>query len=315
MKTTYCLLQVTTLAAALNLQASIVSTVRTGTYGTFAVSKVDLMNAGSPSFSSISIDQAELYGSTVSALNDGDIYGGLSPGVTGPSLTPADGAVVTIVLDTTSRPQGYDIKGVVSLTGYAQRALQSYDVAVATVSSGGAFTHLFSITNAGVQTGETQVATQDDQGQPLATGVQQIQITFHNAGPNHYQSVYREFDVFATGASPTLTTQPQNQVVEAGASASFWVVPGTQGTFGYQWLFNGAVIDAGLNPTATTTNLVLPSVGLTDIGAYSVVVDSVSGMASSSNALLSVTMGNALLNVLNGPNGTLSALVVQRYHR
>ena len=238
-------------------------------------------------------------------MNDGDIYGGLDAGSTGATLTPADGSVVTIQLDTSGVPGGYGVKSVVSLTGTAQgRGTQTYDVAVATVSSGGVYAPLFSVVKAGGGNGETQVTTQDDQGQPLATGVSAIQITFHNA--NSLQSMYREFDVFTTGAAPSLTTQPQNQLAESGASASFWVVASAPGPLLYQWLFNGAPIDPGLNSTATTTNLVLFSVGLADIGAYSVAVDSASGMTVSSNASLKVTMGGALLNVLNGPNGTFT---------
>ncbi|MCX6925292.1 MAG: hypothetical protein NT154_19090, partial [Verrucomicrobia bacterium] len=139
-KTTCGLLQLAMLAAALSAQATIVTTVKTAPNGTFAVSTADLIETGAASFSSISIDDPAkaLYGSTEAALNDGLIYSANGPGYTDYTLTPADGAVVTIALDTTSYPQGYDLKSIVSLTGPAQnRGLQSYDVAVATVSSGG----------------------------------------------------------------------------------------------------------------------------------------------------------------------------------
>ena len=279
MKITRGLLPLAALAAALNLPAAIVSTTLTGANGTFPVSRADLINADNPAFSSITLDSgSELYGSSVYALNDGEIYQGQSASATGPTLTPADGSVVTILLNTNSAPSGYALKSVVSLTGSGQgRAAQTYAVAVATVSSG-VFTPLFSVANVGGG-GETQVATRDDQGQPLATGVYALQITFHNA--NGMESMYREFDVFVAGALPSITTQPQDQAAELGAPASFSVGATGPGPLLYQWQFNGAAIDPAINTTASTTNLVLPAVAITDMGAYRVAVDSASGITVS----------------------------------
>ena len=294
MKAMRCLLQVATLAAALNLHAAIVSTTQTGGTGTFPVSKADLINADNPAFSSITIDDPAnaLFGSSEQMLNDGLTYGPEGPDSTGGSLTPADGTVVTIQLNTTAAPLGYDLKSVVSLTGWSDRSAQTYEVAVATVSSA-VFTPLFGVTNVGGSR-ETRVTTQDSLGQPLATGVSALQINFHNA--NNRESVYREFDVFATGSLPTITTQPQPQAAELGSTASFTVAATGTGTLLYQWLFNGAAIDPNFNPSVTTTNLDLFSVAFSDAGNYSVAVDSAAGITVSSNASLKVKSGNVLFD-------------------
>ena len=82
---------------------------------------------------------------------------------------------------------------------------------------------------------------------------------------------------------PVITSQPANQTVSAGTTATF--VVGAQGVpmLNYQWFF-------GVNPIAGQTNsdLVLTNVLPSQAGFYSVVVSNAYGSVTSSNALLTV---------------------------
>jgi hypothetical protein len=85
--------------------------------------------------------------------------------------------------------------------------------------------------------------------------------------------------------SPLITTQPQNQIVNQGATATFNVVATGQGTLGYQWFFNGTSMNAATNATLTISN-----VRATNDGAYTVTVNNASGSTTSLPATLTVRL-------------------------
>ena len=89
---------------------------------------------------------------------------------------------------------------------------------------------------------------------------------------------------------PTITTQPADQAVLEGAAATFTVgVTGGLPMY-YQWQDNGTnLTDGGNLSGSTTTNLVISNVSAAEVGAYSLVVSNIAGVAVSSNALLSIT--------------------------
>jgi hypothetical protein len=60
---------------------------------------------------------------------------------------------------------------------------------------------------------------------------------------------------------PTITSQPQNQSVAPGASATFSVVASGVGTLRYQWQFNGVDIPGATGATFTTNNAQLVNEG------------------------------------------------------
>lgn len=86
------------------------------------------------------------------------------------------------------------------------------------------------------------------------------------------------------GAAPTITTQPGNQTVAAGSTASFSIVATGTPAPSYQWHFNGTAI-AG----ATGTSLSIANARASDAGPYTVTVSNSLGSVTSNAATLTVT--------------------------
>jgi uncharacterized repeat protein (TIGR03803 family) len=114
--------------------------------------------------------------------------------------------------------------------------------------------------------------------------------------------------------APNLTTQPTNQTVLLGRSASFTVSANGSAPFQYQWRFNSANI-----PGATNSIYMIPAVVATNTGNYSVTVTNSAGGVISSNAMLTVIVppvvsfqflaGYPQLNL----NGMLSSNFIVQY--
>jgi endonuclease/exonuclease/phosphatase family metal-dependent hydrolase len=90
-----------------------------------------------------------------------------------------------------------------------------------------------------------------------------------------------------TNAPPAITTQPQNQSVLAGQTATFSVAATGTPPLNYQWFFSGTNI-AG----ATANPFTLANVQLTNAGNYSVVITNIAGSVTSSAASLTVLFTN-----------------------
>jgi hypothetical protein len=116
-------------------------------------------------------------------------------------------------------------------------------------------------------------------------------------------------------ASPSITTQPQSQSVRAGLNASFSVVAGGQTPLGYQWTLNGTnLVNSAHIGGATGTTLTINNIGASDAGNYQVVVSNSHGMATSSNARLTVLFPAATTQpanqaVLLGGNAGLTVAI------
>jgi hypothetical protein len=82
---------------------------------------------------------------------------------------------------------------------------------------------------------------------------------------------------------PTIFTQPTDQTVTAGGSATFSVGASGTAPLSYQWRFNGGALLG-----QTGTSLLLTNVQLAQAGNYSVLVTNQAGTAASSNAVLTV---------------------------
>jgi hypothetical protein len=91
--------------------------------------------------------------------------------------------------------------------------------------------------------------------------------------------------VNAAAVAPTITTQPVNQTVTAGQTATFAVAAGGTAPLSYQWQKNGANISG-----ATGTSYTTPATATTDSGTtFGVVVSNTAGSVTSNTATLTVT--------------------------
>jgi hypothetical protein len=84
-------------------------------------------------------------------------------------------------------------------------------------------------------------------------------------------------------SSPVITSQPADQTVTIGQSATFNVVAAGIRPLSYQWTFNGSSI-----PAATASTLVMTNVQMQQAGVYAVTVTNAAGSTTSSNAHLTV---------------------------
>jgi hypothetical protein len=195
-----------------------------GVPGTFAVANNDLINAGQPSLTGIDLTfgTAE-WRSGIGKLIDGKTYG---PGAlrerpeqdTEDTFNPSDGATVTVALNTTDHPQGYDVQSIVVLTGSSgrrgqergwlpqDRSSQRFDLAYSLASVPDRFVTLQGDKKATVDRDaqgypEMQVTISSGGKKPIASGVAKLRFTFHNTESSDPESMYREIDVLgaATG--------------------------------------------------------------------------------------------------------------------
>jgi hypothetical protein len=112
--------------------------------------------------------------------------------------------------------------------------------------------------------------------------------------------------VNSASATPTISTQPVNQTVTAGQTATFSVVAAGTAPLTYQWQKNGSTISG-----ATATSYTTPVTTTADSGElFRVVVSNSAGNVTSNSATLTVNPGttNSTVDVItyhydNGRNG------------
>ncbi len=100
---------------------------------------------------------------------------------------------------------------------------------------------------------------------------------------------------------PVITNQPQSQVVNPGASATFTVLADGTAPLRYQWQFGGVEIVGATNAAFTVTN-----VQASNQGGYRVVVSNIGASVTSSAATLALNLPPQLSDVLRLPNGSVS---------
>ena len=107
--------------------------------------------------------------------------------------------------------------------------------------------------------------------------------------------------VNALAVAPSITSQPANQTVTAGQTATFTVVATGSAPLSYQWNKNGAAISGATSSTYTT-----PATTSTDSGAkFTVVVSNSAGSITSNAATLTVSGGVPTITTTSLPNGTV----------
>ena len=90
--------------------------------------------------------------------------------------------------------------------------------------------------------------------------------------------------VSASAVAPAITTQPSNQTVTTGGTASFTVAASGSPTPTYQWAKGGVNISG-----ATSATLTLSNVQAGDAGTYTAVATNSAGSATSTGAVLTVS--------------------------
>ncbi|HKW55711.1 MAG TPA: immunoglobulin domain-containing protein, partial [Candidatus Acidoferrum sp.] len=112
------------------------------------------------------------------------------------------------------------------------------------------------------------------------------------------------FSASSSTAAPAITTQPVNQTVTAGQTATFSVLATGTAPLSYQWQKNGANI-AGATGTSYTT----PATATTDSGStFDVVVSNTAGSATSTTATLTVNAAPVAPTITTQPvNQTVTA--------
>jgi hypothetical protein len=100
--------------------------------------------------------------------------------------------------------------------------------------------------------------------------------------------------VTATAVPPSITTQPQNQTVTVGATATFSVVAAGTAPLSYQWSKNGTAING-----ATNSSYMTPATVSGDNGAtFTVKVSNVAGSQTSNPATLTVNAAGAATPIM-----------------
>ncbi|HEY4580839.1 MAG TPA: immunoglobulin domain-containing protein, partial [Candidatus Acidoferrales bacterium] len=107
-----------------------------------------------------------------------------------------------------------------------------------------------------------------------------------------------------TTDGPSITTQPANQTVTAGQTATFSVVASGTAPLGYQWRRNGAAISGATSASYTT-----PATTTSDSGVqFAVVVSNSTGSVTSDAATLTVTSAPVAPSITTQPaNQTVTA--------
>jgi subtilase family serine protease len=118
-------------------------------------------------------------------------------------------------------------------------------------------------------------------------------IVFANTYDNTI-SIYQNEVPF--GGPPVITSQPTNQTVVVGGTASFSVMASGTPPLNYQWNFNGTNLAGATNATLTLTN-----VQLSQAGNYAVLVTNVYGSVTSSNAVLMVSPDHFVWSTIASP--------------
>jgi uncharacterized repeat protein (TIGR03803 family) len=129
----------------------------------------------------------------------------------------------------------------------------------------------------------------------LAAGSYTATLYFTNLND---QSVQSRQVALAIVSLPLITSQPTNQAVLEGMTATFSVATATNALLYYQWQFDGGsglmnLTDGGRISGSATSSLTIDNVSPADVGAYSVIVSNAAGSVTSGIASLTIMTGQA----------------------
>jgi len=142
----------------------------------------------------------------------------------------------------------------------------------------------------------TPITTTADSGSAFAVVVTNTAGTVTSAAAT--------LTVTAAAVAPTITTQPANQTVTAGQTATFTVVAAGAAPLTYQWQKNGANLTGATSASYTT-----PATTTADSGStFRVVVANTAGTVTSAAATLTVTAAAVAPTITTPPaNQTVTA--------
>ena len=122
-----------------------------------------------------------------------------------------------------------------------------------------------------------------------------------DSGNAQHMAVMKDFLIPVSGITnppttnaPSITAQPQSQIVSPGSNVTFTVTASGTAPLAYQWLFNNTNL-AG----ATTNFYIVINAQFTNAGNYSVTITNLAGSINSSNAVL--TVSNLPPGILTNP--------------
>jgi len=113
-------------------------------------------------------------------------------------------------------------------------------------------------------------------------------------------SVTSQVATLTVSVPPTITTQPQSQVVIQGQNVSFSIAASGSGSLSYQWYFNGLVLSGANAPVLTLTN-----VQTSQSGDYTVVVANT--VTSTTSAVASLAVTPAMITLSLGDSGGMAS--------
>jgi uncharacterized repeat protein (TIGR03803 family) len=137
----------------------------------------------------------------------------------------------------------------------------------------------------------------------LAAGSYTATLYFTNLNDQSVQSRQVTLDIIAL---PVITSQPTNQAVLEGMTATFSVETASNALLSYQWQFNNGsgftnLTDLGGISGSMTSSLTISNVSPADVGTYSVMVSNAVGPVTSESATLTLITGHAPV-ILSGPS-------------
>jgi ASPM-SPD-2-Hydin domain-containing protein/centrosomal CEP192-like protein/Ig-like domain-containing protein/immunoglobulin I-set domain protein len=225
--------------------------------------------------------------------NGANIAGATSASYTTPATTTADSGSTFAVVVSNSAGTVTSVAATLTVsaaavaptitTQPANQTVTAGQTATFTVAAGGTAPLSYqwkkngaNITGATAASYLTPATTTADSGSTFAVAVTNTAGTVTSAAAT--------LTVSAAAVAPTITTQPANQTVTAGQTATFTVVAGGTAPLSYQWQKNGANITG-----ATAASYTTPATTTADsASAFAVVVSNSAGTVTSSAATLTV---------------------------
>jgi uncharacterized repeat protein (TIGR03803 family) len=153
----------------------------------------------------------------------------------------------------------------------------------------------------------------------LAAGLYTATLWFTNLNNHFAQSRPLTLSVVTP---PMITSQPANQAVFEGATATFSLGTGSNAFLSYHWRYDNGIyltnlVDGGHVVGSATGTLLISNASPADVGAYSVIISNAADSVLSSNAFLTiipwrpiVTSASGNQTVLPGSSVTLSVTAV-----